>query len=79
MASLLELSTLEYKYTWGIRGDNTPEHAAYLGYLDAKPLYPDVQCKSVRAFVNEIVEGVRSAEVYKNRDDHPVTMFKGKV
>ncbi|KAJ4165635.1 hypothetical protein LMH87_007259 [Akanthomyces muscarius] len=79
MPSLFKLSMLEYKYTWGIRGDNTPEHAAYLGYLDAKLLYPDVECKSVGVFVSEIVEGARSATVYKNRDDHPVTMLQGKV
>jgi hypothetical protein len=27
-------------YSWGIRGDNTPEYAEYLGYLSGEELYP---------------------------------------
>lgn len=27
--------------SWGMRGENTPEYAVYLGYLSDKDLYPD--------------------------------------
>ena len=33
----------QYKYSVCIRGDNTPENAKYLGYLDARELYPDIK------------------------------------
>lgn len=35
------LATAQYFLTLAIRGDNTPENAKYLGYLDGKDLYPD--------------------------------------
>ncbi|SPO07219.1 uncharacterized protein DNG_09913 [Cephalotrichum gorgonifer] len=37
------LTTLQLLYSWGIRGDNTPEYADYLGYLDGKELYLDFE------------------------------------
>ncbi|TKY85906.1 hypothetical protein EX895_005447 [Sporisorium graminicola] len=78
LPSLYKLTMTAYKYTTVIRGDNTPERAAYLGYLNAKLLYPDVQCKSIKAFVSEIVEGSRSAVVYQDRPEHPITKMRGK-
>ncbi|KAF4425276.1 hypothetical protein F53441_14159 [Fusarium austroafricanum] len=68
----IQLINIGYKYNWGIRGDNTPDHAKYLGYLDAKELYPDVQCKSIREFSKEVIEGSRSAAPYQGRPDHPL-------
>ncbi|GKU12651.1 isoflavone reductase family protein [Fusarium langsethiae] len=76
ISPLLKLALTEYKYSWGIRGDNTPEHATYLGYLSIKELYPDLQWNSIRNFIEEIVKGSRSANVYLGRDDHPVSGFR---
>ncbi|KAI1652957.1 isoflavone reductase family protein [Daldinia decipiens] len=47
----------QYIDSWGLRGDNTPEIASYLGYLDFKELYPDVKGKTVRARIQEILNG----------------------
>ncbi|OTA95364.1 hypothetical protein M434DRAFT_393940 [Hypoxylon sp. CO27-5] len=47
----------EYIYSWGIRGDNTPEAASYLGYLDFKDLYPGVQGKTMRTIFEEALQG----------------------
>ncbi|KAI1410361.1 NAD(P)-binding protein [Hypoxylon sp. FL1857] len=49
----------EYVYSWGLRGDNTPESAAYLGYLDFKGLYPGIQGKTMRTVFQEALEGKR--------------------
>lgn len=46
----------EYYHSWGVRGDNTPEHAVYLGYLDGKELYPDLKAKSLEAFLREVLD-----------------------
>lgn len=53
----------EYRLSWGIRGDNTPEYAEYLGYLNGKELYPDFEFTSFDAFVNEMLEG-KAQKVY---------------
>jgi hypothetical protein len=47
----------EYKYTLGIRGDDTPEHAKYLGYMDAKELYPYFKPVPFETFVEEMLQG----------------------
>ncbi|OTA55938.1 NAD(P)-binding protein [Hypoxylon sp. EC38] len=47
----------EYIYSWGVRGDNTPEAASYLGYLDFKDLYPGVQGKTMRTIFEEALQG----------------------
>ncbi|KAF5657627.1 isoflavone reductase family [Fusarium heterosporum] len=64
----VQLSMYQYGYTNYVRGDNTPEHAKYLGYLDAKALYPDVKCKSLREFIQEVVAGKRDHHIYVGRD-----------
>src|SRR5688572_8060043 len=61
MAQIIVKAVTEYKVSWGIRGDNTPERAAYLGYLDARELYQDLKTKSMEEFVKELVEGSRKA------------------
>jgi hypothetical protein len=53
----------EYRYSWGIRGDNTPEYAEYLGYLNGKELYPDFEFTSFDAYINEMLEG-KAQKVY---------------
>lgn len=37
--------------------DNQPEYAKYLGYLDARELYPEFRPKSLRDFVVELLSG----------------------
>lgn len=64
MQQLIAKHVTEYKISWAIRGDNAPERAEYLGYLDARELYPDIKPKSMDEFVKELVAGDRTAMVY---------------
>lgn len=48
-------ATSEYAYSYAVRGDNTPEAAKYLGYLDSHELYPDVKTKSLREYFQKLV------------------------
>ena len=50
-------SRAEYNASKYIRKDNTPEMAKYLGYLDARELYPDFEPIAFERFVDELVEG----------------------
>ncbi|KAL6401179.1 isoflavone reductase family protein [Ilyonectria robusta] len=56
------LATQQLLLSWAIRGDNTPEYAGYLGYLDGKELYPDFEYVKfedyVKAALNGTVKGV---------------------
>ncbi|ETS82850.1 hypothetical protein PFICI_04726 [Pestalotiopsis fici W106-1] len=52
-----KLYSMQYLYSIGIRGDNTPEYAQYLGYLDANQLYPDVKKNSLQSFLQEVLDG----------------------
>ncbi|KAH7062566.1 hypothetical protein B0J12DRAFT_645805 [Macrophomina phaseolina] len=56
-ALLLGLSTLQYENTMFVRGDNCLEYAKYLGYLDARELFPDLRPKSFREFLEEVLAG----------------------
>jgi hypothetical protein len=47
----------QYKYSKFIRGDNTPEVAKYLGYLDARELYPDFKPKTFEEFTKDLLAG----------------------
>ena len=47
----------EYNYSKYVRGDNTPEYAKYLGYLDAGELYPDFQPITWREFLVDLLAG----------------------
>lgn len=58
MEALYAIGFTEYKYSLGIRGDNTPEHAKYLGYLDARELYPNLKVSSdFTTFITDMLEG----------------------
>ena len=37
---LIRLIGAQYAYSWGVRGDNTPDYARFLGYVTSKELYP---------------------------------------
>ena len=58
----------QYRYSRHVRGDNAPERAEQLGYLDGKTLYPDLSRKSMREFIREVVDGKRDHRVYTGRD-----------
>ncbi|KAK5049547.1 hypothetical protein LTR84_004476 [Exophiala bonariae] len=47
----------QYALSWGIRGENTPQFAKYLGYLDGKQLYPDVDFTSFESYLQEVISG----------------------
>ncbi|KAK4496663.1 hypothetical protein PRZ48_012645 [Zasmidium cellare] len=47
----------QYCLSVGIRAENTPEYAQYLGYLDGKSLYPDVNFTSYENYMKEVVDG----------------------
>lgn len=57
MQQALTLIDLEYSNSKFIRGDNSPERAKSLGYLDANDLYPDFEPRSYDAFVGELLCG----------------------
>lgn len=68
MAAQFDLGMGQYMYTLGIRGDNTPEHAKYLGYLDARELYPDVKPTPLASYIEGRLSGT-IANVYEGRTD----------
>lgn len=63
VGQLMHLWGLEYQYSWGIRGDNTPESAKYLGYLLGKELYPDVEFTPFETYLKDLLEG-KATKVY---------------
>ncbi len=65
-APFIKLIGAQYKYLLGIRGDNTPEYAKYLGYLDARELYPDFKPVKFVDFVKSALQGT-SKKIYDGR------------
>ncbi|KAJ7661619.1 hypothetical protein DFH06DRAFT_1325898 [Mycena polygramma] len=55
----------DYRYSKYVRGDNTPAYAAYLGYLNAKELYPDFEARGFDEFARELLDG-KLERPYKN-------------
>jgi hypothetical protein len=51
------LYLVEYQLSWGVRGDNNPEYAKYLGYLLSKELYPDFEPTSFRDYLESVING----------------------
>ncbi len=62
--------TWEYYYSQGIRADNTPEFARYLGYLDGKKLYPDLELTTLESFFQDVVDG-RVPPIYQEKFGTP--------
>lgn len=56
----------EYQYSWGIRGDNNPEYARYLGYHLTPELYPDFKPTDFRDYLESVVRGTAKG-VYQDR------------
>lgn len=63
VGQLMHLWRLEYQCSWGIRGDNTPESAKYLGYLLGKELYPNVEFTPFETYLKDLLEG-KASKVY---------------
>jgi hypothetical protein len=47
----------DYEYNKYVRGDNIPAYATYLGYLNARELYPNFQPKAFKEFLCELLDG----------------------
>ena len=56
----------EYQLSWGIRGDNTPEYAKFLGYITSKELYPDFEFTDLKEYLVSVVNG-QAKGVYTDR------------
>lgn len=56
-AAGVKLIGAQYQYSWGVRGDNTPEYAKYLGYVTSKELYPEFEGVGFEAYLKELVGG----------------------
>lgn len=64
-AEFVALTQLQYWYSCGISGDNTPDNARYLGYLLAEDLYPDFKGVTLEAYAQEVLEG-KGKRVYEH-------------
>jgi hypothetical protein len=63
MLQAFNLVGLEYAYCKFGRGYNSPEYAGYLGYLDAKDLYPEFVPRSIESYHRELLDG-KAVEMY---------------
>ncbi|KAE8378860.1 hypothetical protein BDV26DRAFT_260720 [Aspergillus bertholletiae] len=63
----LALAMFQYFLSKAIRGDNQPKSAKYLGYLDARELYPDFEPRSFKSFLKEVLDG-KGEKVYKDNE-----------
>ncbi|KAH7136334.1 hypothetical protein EDB81DRAFT_902161 [Dactylonectria macrodidyma] len=64
------LAKYQYWYSCGVRGDNTPEYARYLGYVTTKELYPDMEWNSLAKYFQDVLDG-KGQRVYKHLQDLP--------
>jgi hypothetical protein len=64
------LAKYQYWYSCGVRGDNTPEYARYLGYVTTKELYPDMEWNSLATYFQDVIDG-KGERVYKHLQDLP--------
>lgn len=55
--AIMPLLKAEYEYSMHVRGDNTPEYAKYLGYLDAGELYPEFKHIPCNSFLEDLLAG----------------------
>ena len=56
-AERMAIWSSEYIYSKYVRADNSRENALYLGYLDARELYPQFKPSTFRDFFAELLEG----------------------
>lgn len=55
-SKMIALAMAQYTMSVHVRGDNTPEKAAYLGYLDARELYPDFKPDSIETWFQKVLD-----------------------
>ncbi|KAM0429539.1 hypothetical protein ACHAQK_011026 [Fusarium lateritium] len=72
------LCQYQYWYSCGIRADNTPENAAYLGYLNTQELYPDFEKRGFSVYVQEVLDG-HGKRVYEHLKDLPAASVDKKA
>ena len=46
----------QFLYSWGVRGDNSPEVARSMGYLDFAELYPGVSGETLESVLRRILD-----------------------
>ncbi|KAI8159786.1 hypothetical protein K4K49_002472 [Colletotrichum sp. SAR 10_70] len=61
----------QYQYSAGVRHDNTPKYAEYLGYLLTTELYPDFKQITYREFFQEVLDGKARAAYTKADTGYP--------
>ncbi|PGH27363.1 hypothetical protein AJ80_00841 [Polytolypa hystricis UAMH7299] len=66
----------EYQFSWGIRGDNTPEYAKFLGYISSKELYPDLEFRDFGTYLKEVLDG-KATPVYASSKDSLTDLVAG--
>ena len=54
---MVQKASSQYLISWGLRGDNTPEYAKYLGYLTSKELYPDIDFIKFEDYLKQVLDG----------------------
>ncbi|KAI0170488.1 isoflavone reductase family protein [Pestalotiopsis sp. NC0098] len=57
----LTLFLNQYMNSWGVRGDNDPENAETLGYLDYTKLNPDIKGITVREIYESILDDTKES------------------
>ncbi|KAM0547780.1 hypothetical protein ACHAPJ_010241 [Fusarium lateritium] len=72
------LCQYQYWYSCGVRADNTPEYAAYLGYLNTQELYPEIERRSFGSYVQEVLDG-HGKRVYEHLKDLPAASVDKKT
>lgn len=50
------LTVNQYAHSYAVRGDNSPERAAYLGYLNSHELYPEVKTTSLKEYFQKLID-----------------------
>lgn len=66
MGAIYALYGYQYLLSCGIRGDNAPNNAEYLGYLNVKDLYPNIEFIKLEDYVKDALEG-KAKRVYEGR------------
>lgn len=67
--AVVRLIGAQYEYSWGVRGDNTPEYAKFLGYVTSKELYPDLEYTGFEAYLEELLGGKGKGIYEERRED----------
>lgn len=64
MSAIFSLNEHQYFLSCGIRGDNSPNNAEYLGYLSVKDLYPEIDFIKFKDYITDALKG-KAKRVYE--------------